>query len=1305
MKRSSLLAAAALLLLARPALADVPVDDFEDLSDWKGLDTDAAHVKQGSSGGLWDDHPNQTSIRKDFSPALDVSQETMLQFWAWSGVANGAELTLVLDSDNPGDPAGWDYYSKTIVVDWTGWRLFVIPLEDFGVSRNPLGWNHLNYISFNADGWSHTPKADTVLAIDDMSFGRGVISSTSVEQAWQGSDFVYTWTVGLEDRLGKPRNLAIAVDTPAGYPFLPSVATPLVSLPASGNGTATLSIKVPASEITPATRLRLERATLTVSEQNAIRDAASLDAAVPLDPRQHPRTLLNQADLDRISSWAGSEAWAKAVRDSLISGAQKWPASFLQKYGVAQWQVPAESGQWGHYYVCPKHGVGLTYTPPMTHTCPVDKQVLTGWPYDQVIYGRMHNDLASAARDLALASRLGGDPALAQTAGQILVAYADKYASWPIHDIKGAVSSSGGRVLAQTLDESVWLIPISFAYDLLADSSALDAAQKSHVEQDLLRAAMKVIERNQAGKSNWQSWHNAGIGAAAFAIDDPVGIARAWNDPTNGFLFQMQNSVSADGFWYEGSWGYHFYALDALVQLSEMAARAGLDPYGQPSLRGMFQAPILFAMPNGTLPAFNDSGSTNLYSQRRPAEIAYNRYQDPQLASFLSAADRGRDALLWGAKSLPPAAETKLPALLFPDAGYAVLRAGTGADASYLALDFGPHGGGHGHYDKLGFVLFARGGLLGVDPGTQPYAAPTHATWDKMTIAHNTVVVDETSQSEGTGKLHRFVSLPSASFAAADAGDSCSTATLLRSMLLTPEYALDRMHAKASDGQPHDFDWIHHASGTLSSSETLSPYAGLPASQGYQHLTKTQGAAVSGDWKVSFDQLPEAGAYGSTYADKSGIVSSFAYSDEQAATGAWSGKMSYDFSQASGYILFNTPDLAEIPEAPSSLRVKVYGDGSENELSLRFYDSTDERFIKSVGPINWTGWKTVDVGDLGTWTHYLGNDDGIFDAPARRVAIDLKYVDGEPKTGSLFVDDIAVVYAGAGEVVASDFELYARGLRLWMAGEAGTSLVTGEGLGPDLLEPVPFAMARRNAADTTFLTLLETYGNASVVTAFSAIATSADPSEEPTAVEVDAPAFRDRILALADPKPATKRTFGDASCDGSLCLVRTDAKGSPRRVAASEATRVGDTVDRTISKTALPSLQVDWDEPGQRVDVEAQAAIDTELRIWGPVISKVYVSGADTPFTRDGDYVVLNVEPKPDAGVDAGAGGASSDSGGPDGSPSDSGSSPAGSAGSTGDDDGGCGCRAAGRSSGMSHALALVPLALALLRRRRRVAP
>ena len=54
-------------------------------------------------------------------------------------------------------------------------------------------------------------------------------------------------------------------------------------------------------------------------------------------------------------------------------------------------------------------------------------------------------------------------------------------------------------------------------------------------------------------------------------------------------------------------------------------------------------------------------------------------------------------------------------------------------------------------------------------------------------------------------------------------------------------------------------------------------------------LTGLQAAATDAAWQMSFLQKPTAGPYGSSWADKAGITGSYSYSDEQAASGAWSG--------------------------------------------------------------------------------------------------------------------------------------------------------------------------------------------------------------------------------------------------------------------------------------------------------------------------------------------------------------------------------------------------------------------------------
>lgn len=793
-----------------------------------------------------------------------------------------------------------------------------------------------------------------------------------------------------------------------------------------------------------------------------------------------PHLLLRSEDFERVNALASTRKWAADARDAIVGAARDWPQSYLSRYGLKQLALPPEGGQWTLWYVCPVHGVNLQYTAPNTHTCPVDKKLWTGWPYDQVIYARRHSDLTNAARDNALAFRLTGERSYAEAAAWILRQYAARYSGYALKDVNNKVTSSGARAMAQTLDEAVWLIPLVWAYDLLSGTDALSGDDRAAIEQNLLRAAVAVIQRNDAGASNWQSWHNAAIGAAGFALQD-AGLMIAAVDGKSGFRFQMKNSVIGEGFWYEGAWGYHFYALDPLVQLAEMAAQSGVDLWQEPGMRGMFAAPLELTFADGSLPAFNDSKSQSLFDQARLYEHAYARYGDPRFAAVAGRRTRSRDALLWGAAEIPDATPETPRSAVFPDSGYAVLRAPQGDHA--VTMKFGPHGDWHGHYDKLGFVSYALGGILGVDPGTQSYAAPTHATWDKETVAHNTVVLDETSQAPATGRLLWQEVAGQYSAASADAGPAYPNTALQRTMFVTPEYALDLVNVAATDGAEHRIDWVYHNAGSLTVPLDLSPYAGFGKSNGYQNLTANRAAVTDGDWQATFDGFPRAPVtFSSVYASTTGVSGTFEYSSEQAASGRFAGKMSYRFS-GDGYLLFSVPVTTPLPQAvPSGLRLMVFGDGSRHKLTLRINDASDERFTLLIGPVDWQGWKQVEALDPAKWSHYLGNNDGVIDLPIRSVTLEFGRVSGGPDSGVLYADDIALVYPDGSAVTTAGFELPVRNLKVWMLGDPGTTVVTGNGLGPDLLTPVPYLMARRTGKSTAFAALLEPFADSPRVT-------------------------------------------------------------------------------------------------------------------------------------------------------------------------------------------------------------------------------
>jgi MYXO-CTERM domain-containing protein len=652
----------------------------------------------------------------------------------------------------------------------------------------------------------------------------------------------------------------------------------------------------------------------------------------------------------------------------------------------------------------------------------------------------------------------------------------------------------------------------------------------------------------------------------------------------------------------------------------------------------MFSAPVMFSMPNGDLPAFNDSTTTSLLGEERLFEIALKRWNDPTFAAALQGSNRGRDALFSGVETVPKASSIKLQSALFPSAGYGVLRAGDDKLRTYLALDFGPHGGGHGHYDKLGFVYYARQSVLAIDPGTQPYAAPTHATWDKMTIAHNTVVVDEKTQAEATGNLHQFLATPVVSVVSADAGKAYTTAKLLRTMLSTPEYVVDRFHTSSTDTADHKFDYILHAPGKSTSALPLTAYSSFPQSDGYQHLTSSQSAQSDSSWSAQFQQATAGGNVGSAWASATGISASLTYSTDQASSGSWSAKASYDFSKAQGSALytFATPSVPQ--EIPSELRFRLFGDKSGNKLTVRFNDASDERFVFAIGPIDWNGWKDISAKSPEAWSHFLGNNDGIIDLPVKSTTVQIDSVANGTLASQLYIDDINLHFPKAGDYLLQDFELIAANLNFVMDGAAGTRVVLGKGLGPDLTVPVPFAMARRSGKDAIFQSLLEPYGDAPKVKTFAPLPTQAP---EAIAVSVKSDSYSDSVFALTDPATADTHTFGESSCDGALCFIRRDAKATLIRFAGAKLTKLTDSkIDLLISKAALDSISADYLSDSTVLALQVGSSISSELRILGPQIKQVTVNGVDTSFEHDGDYVVIDFVPVADAGSDASSDGA-----------------------------------------------------------------
>ena len=556
----------------------------------------------------------------------------------------------------------------------------------------------------------------------------------------------------------------------------------------------------------------------------------------------HPRALISQAQVERAQSRIQAEQWARNYWLFIKRQADSW----LQ----ADIAFPSKGAGHPSWYMC-KNGQRLEYnqTKNSVHFCPSENKHYSGEEYDAGWRFHRVEELVIGMRHLANAYVLSGEQKYAIRAKEMLLNLASRYPQYQ-------QQSRGGKLFWQTLDEAVAFVDIAYTYDLIYESGVLTKEEKNKIESNVFYPASETINANKQGRSNWQAWHNAAIGMIGFVVGDRSLIKEAI-EGENGFHYLLEHGVKSDGFWWEGSIAYHMYTLTALHVLAEAAKSWGYDLYGHPKLKKMFDAPIYYAYPDLRLPTNNNGGTfgqslIGSVSSRGyyEYEAAYAHYQDPAYGWLLSEKyratnpRRGDFALFLGADKLPTNTNIPLSSRNFDDIGHAVLRSGNGNKQTYVLLDYGAHGGAHGHFDKLHIDLYGLGNLLAPDFGTPGYHHPLHQPWYIQTISHNTVVVNERSQAAATGKLHYFFDEGPFQLVYASANDAYSVEQYERMVWNLDSYVLDWF--RVSDPKKENiYDWVFHGLGQFHSTLPFQPSTILTK---YPSIQQVKRAQSNTDW-------------------------------------------------------------------------------------------------------------------------------------------------------------------------------------------------------------------------------------------------------------------------------------------------------------------------------------------------------------------------------------------------------------------------------------------------------------------------
>ncbi len=540
---------------------------------------------------------------------------------------------------------------------------------------------------------------------------------------------------------------------------------------------------------------------------------------------QRPFVLLNEAELAVLRGDLAKPGWKadlyRADRGFAVMSSGRGVRANADVWLKRPIEIPARGGHFHHFFCVDGDRLEAPRDQrfvPGPYRCSKCGREHSGEKFEGALRRMVHCWLAQAALDLALVAAVEHKAEYAAKAAEILSAYAVAYPGPHTNALTGGM-------IYQSLDESMWVIPLAQAYDLIHGN--LSPEQRSKIETFLQTVAQGLQRCGTNG--NWGSWHLSAVGVIGYAVEDDALVTWA----TERFKQQIREQLGDDGLWPESVHTYHYFPLLAFMAFADAAWHAGTDLYhweAKPgkSLLTMFTAPLQYAYPDLRLAAINDGW----YQSFVPAdcyELAYHRTQDPRFAWVLangykrgalpagSVNTDSRDSLRGGLYAFlfgggipkdfapPPANSVNFPVL-----GICMLRSTNGA---MMSFDYGPLLG-HGQRDKMGITLFANGKLWLADYGTPGYGASI-LPWYQSTFAHNTIIVDGKSQEQTKeNKVNLWLGGPDLEAATSETTQAAPGVTQRRMVVRIGDcfVVADQL---TSTGE-HTFDLYLHSEGKLS---------------------------------------------------------------------------------------------------------------------------------------------------------------------------------------------------------------------------------------------------------------------------------------------------------------------------------------------------------------------------------------------------------------------------------------------------------------------------------------------------------
>ncbi len=360
--------------------------------------------------------------------------------------------------------------------------------------------------------------------------------------------------------------------------------------------------------------------------------------------------------------------------------------------------------------------------------------------------------------------------------------YANLYPTLGLHPMQK--NQAPGKLFWQGLNESMWLVYTIQAYDCVFEF--LSEEERTNIENNLFKEVVEffTVEDKYSFDRvhNHGTWAVAGVGMTGMVLGDSLMVQEALYstklDGSGGFLKQIEELFSPDGYYAEGPYYQRFALLPFIVfaqALDNNMPELKIFEFKDGVLLKAVTTLVQLTNSDGKFYPINDVIKEKSWLTPElvfGTNIVYGQTKDATLLDVVQ--EKGEVMIsasgLAVAKAIEEGKTKKFvrKSMIIRDGangkegGLALLRMGEPENQTSVVFKFASQGMGHGHFDRLGINLFNKGNEVLPDYGAARFLnveakeggryLPENKTWANQTIAHNTLVINE--QSDFNGNLN-----------------------------------------------------------------------------------------------------------------------------------------------------------------------------------------------------------------------------------------------------------------------------------------------------------------------------------------------------------------------------------------------------------------------------------------------------------------------------------------------------------------------------------------------------------------------